>query len=303
MFSIEYDRLEINRVFEDALALWKRLAETGSEKRELVDEFPVIKKCECLCPFCEYTKNFDSDYIDNGGTSYLSTIQCNKCPINWQEIDVLKRLKGILSDHDYREFLNRIKNNASKTDQTNTTFCECEGSPYMYWSVEEAEMKKILAGMVCELIENAIWRRNGDIATGTKKQAILKSYVLWAWLAQSGSLLKEDYPLFDSLNFAKDISSCPLCTYTYIIDKYFAELKNMCIACPMYGRWTNDKSYPPGKCTGEGAMYEEWSLTALSLPLHLKNKYGAKTEVSVKDAKIVAGNIANKLWQLYIEQP
>jgi hypothetical protein len=71
----------------------------------------------------------------------------------------------------------------------------------------------------------------------------------------------------------------------------------------MYGKWIHDKPYHQGKCTGERAMYEEWSLATTSLYLYLKNKYGAKTEVTVKDAKIVAGNIASKLWKLYIEQP
>jgi hypothetical protein len=115
-----------------------------------------------------------------------------------------------------------------------------------------------------------------------KKQAVLKSYVMWAWLAQSGKE-KCDYPLYEELKYYDDVAVCPLCTYD---DFKKPDRGGVCHNCPMYGKWETLYSYIGQRChdsKGTG-IWESWTCAN-----------------SIDHKKLCAGIIARSLWKRYKE--
>jgi hypothetical protein len=106
----------------------------------------------------------------------------------------------------------------------------------------------------------------------SKQHAVLKSYVLWANLAQTGKN-KESYPLFDELNMVSDMAYCSLCTYA----------EGICVNCPMCDRWPAQTAALLPTCNSIGSAYGMWA-------------DGDKAE-----SKLGAGQIATALWKLYKE--
>ncbi len=121
----------------------------------------------------------------------------------------------------------------------------------------------------------------------TDKLAVLKSYVMWAWMEQFGLnyMDKDEYPLIDSLGIRYYESLCPLCEQAFI---EMQVLSHYCSACLMKDRWTGRDSNKLKKCTSEGAFYLE-----LEEPLHVWNSH--------EETQLIAGEIANSLWKLYKE--
>jgi hypothetical protein len=113
----------------------------------------------------------------------------------------------------------------------------------------------------------------------TKRQAVLKSYVVWAWLAHS-LLSKRYYPLVNDLNLKAEYFFCALCEFA----GYHKETQNQekCVFnCPMKGRWT-PISAPT--CYTNDTDYNKWEFFT-----------------SAKVNSVSAGNVAASLWKLYKE--
>lgn len=114
----------------------------------------------------------------------------------------------------------------------------------------------------------------------TKRQAVLKAYVLWAWLEHTG-YEKKRYPVEELLaNYF--YFTCPLCEYA---GHYIGSISHDgCILnCPMKYRWPSHY-YPHYKhmvCNQHGTAYMLWA-------------DGFKK-------KLNAGRIAAALWKLYKE--
>jgi hypothetical protein len=116
---------------------------------------------------------------------------------------------------------------------------------------------------------------------GSEQHAVLKSYVLWANLAQTGDS-KESYPLFDEL-VMHELDQCALCTYARFIPTH-----GNCLNCPMYNRWPSAKLntlFPI--CYSVGATTQSAYIT------------WGNSDTSA--AKLYAGKIATALWKLYKE--
>ncbi len=118
----------------------------------------------------------------------------------------------------------------------------------------------------------------------TDKLAVLKSYVMWAWMEQFGLTNREKrkYPLIYSLGIDECECLCPLCEqYSTGYHSY-----SSCSNCLMRNRWTGRNSNELCTCTSKGSFYGELE------------KFQA---LSIKEIKLIAGEIANSLWKLYKE--
>ncbi len=119
----------------------------------------------------------------------------------------------------------------------------------------------------------------------TDKLAVLKSYVMWAWMEQFGltHLEKDKSPLIDSLGIDKYACLCPLCEQSIPEGR---NISHRCSFCLMRNRWTGRDSNEFKRCISEGTFYRE-----LEDPIYL----------SIKEIKLIAGEVAAPLWKLYKE--
>jgi hypothetical protein len=142
---MEYKENELKRALQDAMNLWSELAETGGSKTDCIQSMPVIGRCIHLCPICEYTRCFDDKQ---------NTV-CEKCPVDWHGVDVMTVMSKELTlseFEEFEEFVDEVDMYVSEDDAP----CESIGSPFVYWANAEEPEMKILAGIICELIKEAM---------------------------------------------------------------------------------------------------------------------------------------------------
>jgi len=117
-----------------------------------------------------------------------------------------------------------------------------------------------------------------------KRHAVLKSYVLFAFLAETGKS-KGDYPvseLLPSIYYFK----CPLCKFSNINTSNINQAK---CDCPMQSRWTSITGKLHEMCYLKFTDYSIWQSR------HLDNEIGRAIR------RVYAGNVAKSLWKLYKE--
>lgn len=121
----------------------------------------------------------------------------------------------------------------------------------------------------------------------TEKQAVLKSYVLWAWLERTGHSYKRDYPVKELLS-DNEYYTCSLCEYTG--QSRTNPVPHACSDCPMFGLWPDSYGNEIVNACYNGD-YDLWIDASLSLD---ENK-------AQSEASHYAGNIAGALWKRYKE--
>lgn len=118
----------------------------------------------------------------------------------------------------------------------------------------------------------------------TEKQAVLKAYVLWAWLENTGNFEKKYYPIKELLS-PSVYYKCPLCGYA--IESSHSDVPRACQYCPMFERWPKpDNSGADLICIDDG-IYDTW--------------FHATFDNDRDRASHYAGDIAGALWELYKE--
>lgn len=117
-----------------------------------------------------------------------------------------------------------------------------------------------------------------------EKQAVLKAYVLWAWLENTGKFKKDFYHVKELLS-PYIYYKCPLCEYA--IESSHSDVPRACQYCPMFERWPKpDNSGTDLSCISNG-IYNLWFHASC---LHDENT-----------ASHYAGIIAGALWERYKE--
>ena len=104
----------------------------------------------------------------------------------------------------------------------------------------------------------------------TEKQAVLRTYCMWSWLAVTGAKTKVSYPLFFELKFHRQLNQCCLCQIYY-------DPNEGCGGCIL------DIGGRP--CWTFYSLYHAWLLC----------------DNSIENRKLTAGNIAAICWKRYKE--
>jgi hypothetical protein len=139
--------------------------------------------------------------------------------------------------------------------------------------------------------------------TDEQKLAVLKSYVMWSWMAQKGLSYHEKYkyPLYDQLGIGDCICSCPICS----------ECKMNCDDCLMYGRWPGYKKPDVlhhscyleisdiNKILEKTGLLREEYIEQYDIPGYSKLEW--KRMSNKEEIGRIAGDIASALWKLYKE--
>ena len=121
----------------------------------------------------------------------------------------------------------------------------------------------------------------------TEKQAVLKSYVLWAWLERTGHPYKRDYPVKELLSDG-EYYTCSLCEYTG--KSRINPVPHACSDCPMFGLWPDsDCNVVVNKC--HDGDYYQWT----------NAEYFLNECEAHYTASYYAGSIAGALWKRYKE--
>jgi len=116
-----------------------------------------------------------------------------------------------------------------------------------------------------------------------KKQAALKMYVLLAWLEKHPNSYKDSYPLYNELNYNKNLFMSPWCSiYRKPILVFDYQLKNKfdCTECPIHKKGD--------ECFTKHPSFFVWKL--------FNNSASEKRK---KEESIVIGDNARVAWEEY----
>ncbi len=105
-----------------------------------------------------------------------------------------------------------------------------------------------------------------------EKTAVLKTYIMWSWLAKNPKCEKEDYYLYKELNYSSLHQACPLC------------------------EWSKDNNRHDNAQCFRCILYEARQMCDIE-----HSWYRIYIHGSIKEASIAAGNIATLAWKRYEE--